>query len=322
MFLELRVLHFEDLSIGMTERLSKTISSSDVVGFAEVTGDRNPIHLSEHFAARTPFGTRIAHGLYTASLISAVLGTRLPGPGAVYISQTLNFRAPVRIGDTVEVEVAVAELIPDRRRARLVCTCRVGDEVVLDGEAWVKVPVERAFAREAREPESGYLSAPRAAKRRRDGSAGARGGDQDQGARERRGGAGVGAPGGRAASGRQPSPSREAVSRHHPGAARQLRRDASPRGPAAPARQAGGRGAALRAGDQPQGRRSGDAQQPWRRADRAEAPRGCTAGRSTGRLSLPPISPAHIRTAGLRSSSFGASRRRSRATGARSISTR
>ena len=95
MFLELRVLHFEDLSIGMTERLSKTISSSDVVGFAEVTGDRNPIHLSEHFAARTPFGTRIAHGLYTASLISAVLGTRLPGPGAVYISQTLNFRAPV-----------------------------------------------------------------------------------------------------------------------------------------------------------------------------------------------------------------------------------
>ena len=140
MFRELRVLHCEDLSLGLTASLSKTISSSDVVGFAEVTGDRNPIHLSEHFAARTPFGTRIAHGLYTASLIPAVLGTRLPGPGAVYISQTLNFRAPVRIGDTVEVEVAVAELIPERRRARLVCTCKVGEEVVLDGEAWVKVP--------------------------------------------------------------------------------------------------------------------------------------------------------------------------------------
>ena len=125
MFLELRVLHFEDLSVGMTETLSKTISSSDVVGFAEVTGDRNPIHLSQHFAAKTPFGTRIAHGLYTASLISAVLGTRLPGPGAVYISQTLNFRAPVRIGDTVEVEVTVAELIPERRRARLACRCSV-----------------------------------------------------------------------------------------------------------------------------------------------------------------------------------------------------
>ncbi|WP_332117953.1 3-hydroxybutyryl-CoA dehydratase [Azorhizobium caulinodans] len=140
MFPELRLLCFEDLAIGMTETLTKTIASSDVVGFAEVTGDRNPIHLSEHFAARTPFGTRIAHGLYTASLISAVLGTRLPGPGAVYISQTLNFRAPVKIGDTVEVKVEVAELIPERRRARLACTCRVGEEVVLDGEAWVKVP--------------------------------------------------------------------------------------------------------------------------------------------------------------------------------------
>ena len=91
--LPLQMLYFEDLSVGMTEALSKVIDASDVVGFAEVTGDRNPIHLSEHFAAKTPFGTRIAHGLYTASLISAVLGTRLPGPGAVYISQTLNFRA-------------------------------------------------------------------------------------------------------------------------------------------------------------------------------------------------------------------------------------
>ncbi|GEP09475.1 3-hydroxybutyryl-CoA dehydratase [Methylobacterium gnaphalii] len=137
---ELRILYFEDLTLGLTETLKKEISSSDVVGFAEITGDRNPIHLSEHFAARTPFGTRIAHGLYTAGLISAVLGTRLPGPGAVYISQTLNFRAPVRIGDTVEVIVEVAELIPERRRARLSCTCKVGDEVVLDGEALVKVP--------------------------------------------------------------------------------------------------------------------------------------------------------------------------------------
>ncbi|WP_341988032.1 3-hydroxybutyryl-CoA dehydratase [Azorhizobium sp. AG788] len=140
MFPELRLLCFEDLELGMTEILTKTIASSDVVGFAEVTGDRNPIHLSEHFAARTPFGTRIAHGLYTASLISAVLGTRLPGPGAVYISQTLNFRAPVKIDDTVTVKVEVAELIPERRRARLACTCSVGDELVLDGEAWVKVP--------------------------------------------------------------------------------------------------------------------------------------------------------------------------------------
>jgi 3-hydroxybutyryl-CoA dehydratase len=140
MKLELRTLYFEDLSVGMSERLVKKVSSSDVVGFAEVTGDRNPIHLSEHFAAKTTFGTRIAHGLYTASLISAVLGTRLPGPGAVYISQTLNFRAPVRIGDTVVVKVQVTELIPKKHRARLSCTCAVKGEVVLDGEALVKVP--------------------------------------------------------------------------------------------------------------------------------------------------------------------------------------
>jgi 3-hydroxybutyryl-CoA dehydratase len=147
MILPLQMLYFEDLALGMSEVLRKTIDSSDVVGFAEVTGDRNPIHLSEHFAAKTPFGTRIAHGLYTASLISAVLGTRLPGPGAVYISQTLNFRAPVKIGDTVEVNVSVAELLPDKRRARLACTCTVEGETVLDGEAWVKVPAKHSSGR-------------------------------------------------------------------------------------------------------------------------------------------------------------------------------
>jgi 3-hydroxybutyryl-CoA dehydratase len=151
---ELRVLHFEDLAVGLSERLSKTIASSDVVGFAEITGDRNPIHLSEHFAARTPFGTRIAHGLYTASLISAVLGTRLPGPGAVYISQTLNFRAPVRIGDTVDVDVRVAELFPERSRARLACSCSVAGEVVLDGEALVKVPRRDDTGRPLQRPSS------------------------------------------------------------------------------------------------------------------------------------------------------------------------
>jgi 3-hydroxybutyryl-CoA dehydratase len=147
MMLPLQMLYFEDLAVGLAETLKKTIDSSDVVGFAEVTGDRNPIHLSEHFAAKTPFGTRIAHGLYTASLISAVLGTRLPGPGAVYISQTLNFRAPVKIGDTVEVKVTVAELMPEKRRARLTCSCSVDGEVVLDGEAWVKVPSKDAGGR-------------------------------------------------------------------------------------------------------------------------------------------------------------------------------
>lgn len=135
-----RTLYFDDLSLGMTETYRKEVKSSDVVGFAEITGDRNPIHLSEHFAAKTPFGSRIAHGLYTAGLISAVIGTRLPGPGAIYLSQTLNFKAPVRIGDIVEASVEVAELNPQGRRARLICRCTVGETLVLEGEALVKVP--------------------------------------------------------------------------------------------------------------------------------------------------------------------------------------
>src|SRR5947209_15622980 len=94
--------YFEDLSIGMRETLMKTVMNEDVIGFANLSGDHNPIHLSEHFARKTRFGERIAHGLYTASLISAVLGMYLPGPGAVYLSQTLNFRGPVRIGRSEE----------------------------------------------------------------------------------------------------------------------------------------------------------------------------------------------------------------------------
>ena len=114
-----RTLYFEDLSIGLSESYKKEVKSSDVVGFAEITGDRNPIHLSEHFAAKTPFGGRIAHGLYTASLISAVIGTRLPGPGAIYMSQTLNFKAPVKIGDVVSASVEVVELVEEGRTKAL-----------------------------------------------------------------------------------------------------------------------------------------------------------------------------------------------------------
>lgn len=137
---ETQTLYFEDVRVGMRESYAKEVRASDVVGFAEISGDRNPIHLSEHFAAKTPFGGRIAHGLYTASLISAVIGTRLPGPGAIYISQTLRFLAPVRIGDTVEASVKIVDLIEKGRRARLRCECRVGDIIVLEGEAEVKIP--------------------------------------------------------------------------------------------------------------------------------------------------------------------------------------
>ena len=112
----LRVLGFEDLHVGMRESLMKTVMDSDVVGFARLSGDDNPLHLCDVYAAETRFGQRIAHGLYTASLISAVLGTQLPGPGAVYRSQTLNFHGPVKIGDVVEVTVEVAELTAERAR--------------------------------------------------------------------------------------------------------------------------------------------------------------------------------------------------------------
>jgi len=133
-------LFFEDLSVGMRESYSKEVKSSDVVGFAEISGDRNPIHLSEHFAAKTPFGGRIAHGLYTASLISAVIGTRLPGSGAIYLSQTLKFLAPVRIGDVVNASVEIIELSDKGNRAKLACQCKVGETIVLEGEALVRIP--------------------------------------------------------------------------------------------------------------------------------------------------------------------------------------
>ena len=135
-----RTVYFEDLSLGMHETIQKTVRNEDVIGFAELSGDHNPIHLSEHFARKTRFGGRIVHGLYTASLISAVIGTRLPGPGAVYISQTLNFLGPVKIGDVVDVSVEVVELTERGRRVRLRCECRVAGQLVLEGEGVLSVP--------------------------------------------------------------------------------------------------------------------------------------------------------------------------------------
>ncbi|HEY8580327.1 MAG TPA: MaoC family dehydratase [Beijerinckiaceae bacterium] len=141
-----RTCYFEDLALGMRETHMKTVMADDVVGFATLSGDHNPIHLSDHFARKSRFGGRIAHGLYTASLISAVLGMRLPGPGAVYLSQSLHFRAPVRIGDVVGVSVEVAELDPAKRRCTLRCECLVDGKVVLEGEAVVLVPARPAGA--------------------------------------------------------------------------------------------------------------------------------------------------------------------------------
>ena len=143
----MRTYGFEDLDLGQCASLMRTVMEVDVIGFAQVSGDNNPIHLSDDYAASTKFGQRIAHGMFTASLISAVIGTQMPGPGAVYLSQTLRFLGPVKIGDVVTAIVEVAEKIEKGRRVRLDCRCVVDGRAVLEGEAWVSVPPSAARSR-------------------------------------------------------------------------------------------------------------------------------------------------------------------------------
>jgi len=128
------------ITVGMSAELERKVEDADVVDFARITGDANPVHLDAAYAATTPFKVRIAHGMLTAAYISAVLGTRLPGPGCIYLGQTLTFRAPVRIGDTVKTRATVKAIVADKRRVTLETVCSVGDKVVLDGEAVVMVP--------------------------------------------------------------------------------------------------------------------------------------------------------------------------------------
>ncbi|MDO8290020.1 MAG: MaoC family dehydratase [Parvibaculum sp.] len=130
----------EDLSPGMEATFAKVISDADIQSFSVVSGDTNPVHLDDAYAAKTRFGGRIAHGMLSASLISAVIGTRLPGPGAIYMSQSLRFRAPVKPGDLVSARVVVSAMDEKRRRVTLTCEAHVGDVLVIDGEAMVMVP--------------------------------------------------------------------------------------------------------------------------------------------------------------------------------------
>lgn len=127
----------EDIRLDMQATYSKTITEADIVLFAGVSGDNNAVHTNEEFAATTIFGTRIAHGFLTASVISAAIANRLPGPGTIYLSQQLNFRAPVRPGQTVHASVTVKAIDVARRRVTLETVCRVGDTVVIDGQALV-----------------------------------------------------------------------------------------------------------------------------------------------------------------------------------------
>ncbi|NYS25666.1 MaoC family dehydratase [Rhodobacteraceae bacterium 2376] len=130
----------EDLEIGMRRYLRKEITDRDIELFAEVSTDRNPVHLDDDYARDTIFQGRIAHGMLTAGLISAVIGEQLPGHGTVYMGQSLKFMAPVRPGDVVLAEVTVTAIDHSRRRVTLDCRCAVGDTTVLKGEALVLAP--------------------------------------------------------------------------------------------------------------------------------------------------------------------------------------
>jgi 3-hydroxybutyryl-CoA dehydratase len=132
--------YVEDITPGMTAVFGKTITDADIMMFAGVSGDTNPVHLNEEFASATPFKGRIAHGMLTASLISTVLGTKLPGPGCVYVSQTMRFLAPVRAGDTVRAFVTVKQVDLETKRVTLDTVCRVSGGDVLQGEAVLIVP--------------------------------------------------------------------------------------------------------------------------------------------------------------------------------------
>ncbi|MCO4785764.1 MaoC family dehydratase [Marinomonas atlantica] len=131
---------FEELSVGLSASIEKTVSEQDVQTFAQVTGDTNPVHLDADYAATTSFEKPIAHGMLTAGFISAAIGTKLPGPGCIYLEQSLKFRAPVFIGATVTTTVTVKELNERRRRAIIETTCLVNGKKVVTGEATIMIP--------------------------------------------------------------------------------------------------------------------------------------------------------------------------------------
>ncbi|NMG35274.1 (R)-hydratase [Azoarcus sp. TTM-91] len=139
-FTELYGFQFEELFIGQTAVSSHTVTDADLLLFSGVSGDTNPVHLDAEFAAASMFKERIAHGMLSAAYISAVFGTKLPGPGCIYLSQNLKFKAPVKIGATVVTRVTVERLNVEKRRAVFLTECRVGETVVLTGEAELLIP--------------------------------------------------------------------------------------------------------------------------------------------------------------------------------------
>ena len=132
--------YIDEIHPGMTAQTAKTITEADILMFAAVSTDTNPVHINAEAAAKSQFGERIAHGMLSAGLISAVLGTQLPGPGSIYLGQTLRFRAPVKIGDTVTARVEVTAVDVAKKRATLKTECFVAGKLVIEGEAVVMPP--------------------------------------------------------------------------------------------------------------------------------------------------------------------------------------
>lgn len=131
---------FDAIQPGMSASMSRIITADDVRAFAAVTGDHNPVHLDEAYAATTPFGRPVMHGVMAAGFFSALFASRLPGPGAIYLSQNLQFRRPVYVGDTVEVVITITAIDRTRRRLKFDTVCKVGGKVATSGDAEILVP--------------------------------------------------------------------------------------------------------------------------------------------------------------------------------------
>jgi 3-hydroxybutyryl-CoA dehydratase len=135
------VTHYiEDLTVGQSATYTRTVTENDIQQFGAVSGDLNPLHFDEQYAKTTIFRGRIAHGMLSLSYLSTVLGTQLPGAGSIFLSATVRFKAPVRIGDTVSATCIVREINADKGRVTFDTICKVGDVTVIEGEAMVKVP--------------------------------------------------------------------------------------------------------------------------------------------------------------------------------------